>query len=257
MGPGPEARAGSLTGPVAKSDFLAWATNHAGTFLNFNGLLSGGSLQRQWLGRYGVVFGTTSDAEGHPLPEPTPVVVSANYAYNLGRLTLVGSPCKGCYDETSCDYAINFAKPQRWAGLQRYWRGPTLTRFLAADGDVLAEFEGEGFHGWLSDAADPDTWVARIEISGHTRNGKREVGYSDDLVFGTNAIPRILPYLSLRSTSGAVLDGLQRPRLGVDYRLRSLGDTNEWFVSSGTNAPSGGTNRPGRPARGDLLFDLE
>ena len=250
--------AGSLTGPVAKSDFQSWATNHAGTFLNFNGLLSGSGLEKQWLSRFGVRFATTSDAEGRPLSNPTPVVVSASYAYSLGRLTIVGSPCRGCSDERACDYAVEFARPQRWAGIQRYWRGPTLTRFVAPDGDVLHEAEGEGFHGWLSDADDPDTWVARIEISGRDQNGSRQVGYSDDLTFGTNAIPRVLSYLSLRATSGAVLEGLQRPRRGIDYGIRSLGDTNEWFVGTGTNRSIGmGTNRPARLPKGDLLLDLE
>lgn len=257
LGGADSARAGSLNGPVAKGDFQSWTTNHGGVFLNFNGLLAGGQLYRQWQARYGVSFATTTDATGRPLPTPTPVVVSANYAYNLGRLTLVGSPCRGCFDDHGCDYEIRFVTPQRWAGLQRYWRGPTLTRFIAPNNDVLAEVEGEGFQAWLSEGDSTNTWVARIEISGRDRGGSRQVGYSDDLVYGTNAIPRLLGYLSLRSTSQAVIDGLNRPWLTTDYRVRTVGDTNEFFLQAGTNAPAGGTNgAPGR-LKGDLLIEPE
>ncbi len=251
-------RASSMSGPVARSDFFSWTTNHGGVLLNFNQQLSGAQLQNQLKSRLGVTFVTTSDAQGQRLKEPTPVVVSASYAYSLGRLTIVGSPCKGCFDDRECDYEIRFETPQRWPGLQRYWTGPTITRFVAADGDVLHEFEGEGFHGWLSDADDRDSWVSRIEITGPAQNGSRQVGYSDDLIYGTNTIPRALSYLSLRATSQAVLDGLQRPRFGFNYEVRGLGDTNEWFIATSTNrlAP-GTTNRPFRPASRDLLIDPE
>lgn len=248
----------SMTGPVARNDFFAWTTNHAGTLIHFNQLLSGGQIQNQFRAKSGVTFATTTDAQGQPLKVPTPVVVSSSYAYNLGRLTIVGSPCKGCFDDKECDYEVRFETPQRWAGLQRYWTGPTLTRFLAADGDVLHEFEGEGFHGWLADTEDPDTWVSRIEITGPTRNGSRQVGYSDDLIFGTNAIPRALSYLSIRATSQAVIDGLERPRFTFNTPLGSRTDTNDWILGTPGLLPGGGvggTNRPPRVSNRDFLID--
>lgn len=249
----PASRAGSLHGEIARSDFHSWATNHGGVFLNFNALLAGTQILNQWESRYGVTFATTAGPDGRPLPAGVPVMASASYAYNVGKITIVGTRPRPAYDDKSCSYEVRFVRPQRWAGLQRYWKGPTLTRFLDVKGEILHEFEGEGFVGWFAETADPATWVSRIEITGQERNGARQVGYSDDVIFGTNAIPRALPYLSLRSGNLPVLAPAAAPRFQLDYQARRNGGSNEWLLA--TNAVPLGTNAPA-PASRDLLIDL-
>lgn len=248
-------RAAGLSGEIARSDFRAWSTNHGGTWIHFNQLVTGTALRNQWTNRFGITFATTSDPTGRPLAKPTPVVTSSGYAYNLGRITFVGSPCVGCLDDKSCDYEIRFLKPQRWAGLQRYWKGPTVTRFYASDGDLLHESDGEGFHGWLGDSNDTDFWVSRIEITTRAGDAAREVGYSDDLIFGTNNISRMLPYLSIRTIGPAVANAIPARSFQVDYRARNLGGTNDFLTVTNLIGLPGANN--GKARDSDSLFDVK
>ncbi len=249
------ATAATFNGEIARSDFRSWSTNHAGVWIHFNQLVAGTALGQQWSNRFGVTFATTSDPTGRPLTRRVPVVTSSSYAYSEGRITVVGSPCVGCLDDRACDYEVRFVRPQRWAGLQRYWRGPTLTRFFAADGDLLHEAQGEGFHGWLSDAEDVDFWVSRIQVTTSVTEGARHVGYSDDLIFGTNAISRMLPYLSLRTIGPAVANPIPKRSFQADYRAGILGQTNDFLqITNGAGLLGAPLDRSRST---DLLFDLD
>ena len=247
--------AAALKGEIARSDFRAWSTNFNGVWLHFNQLVSGTSIGNQWSNRYGVVFATVTDPSGKRLAKPTPVVTSSSYAYNLGRITIVGSPCAGCLDDKACDYEIRFVRPQRWAGIQRYWRGPTVTRFIAADGDVLLEAEGEGFHGWMADSEERDFWISRIQITTSPQADAREVGYSDDLIYGTNFVSRLLPFLSLRTMGPPLANPIQKRSFQADYRAGILGETNDFLSLTNELAPGGpsGTSR----SKIDLLLDVD
>lgn len=235
----PASQAGALKGEIARVDFRAWSTNHGGVFLNFNGLLAGTAVRDQWTARHGVRFSTTRAGDGNELPPGAPVFASAQYAYNIGRITLVGSKARGAAADTAAEYEIRFLRPQRWVGLSRLWAGATVTRFYDAQGGLLHVARGEGFHGWLADTGETNTWVGRVEITGEEREGMRQVGHTDDLVFGTQPIPRTLDYLSLREVTAGALDSGAKPRLELDYRVRRGISANEGFVLTNATTVTG------------------
>jgi hypothetical protein len=246
---GPDSQAAALTGEIPKADFRTWSTRHGGVWLDFNDLLAGTPVKDQWAARHGLSFTTTHNPAGQALPPGTPVLASTAHAYNAGRITLVGSSAPPTAEDHNAPYEIRFARPQRWAGIHRHWRGPTLTRFHSPTGDILHEARGEGFQAWISETADTNSWVARIEITGELREDLPQVGHSDDLVFGTQDIPRNLPYLSLRSLSAAISEIGPTPRIALDYRLRRGAITNEAFLST--------NSLPGKDGPDDLGIYLD
>lgn len=228
-----------MTGEIAKSDFRTWTTNHGGVWLHFNNMLSGTLLSDQLQPRHGVAFATLRNDADSKETRDIPVITSSSYAYNLGRVTFVASRAGAAVEEKYSPYEIRFDRPQRWVGIHRYWRGPTLTRFHGPRGDILYEGKGEGFHAWFAETNETNTWISRIEVTGEPREGRLQVGHSDDLIFGTPPIPRRLEYLSIRSISPALDDPGAAARVEVDYTFRSGTGTNDWFLT--TNALPAGT----------------
>jgi len=218
-----------LSGPIARADFRLWAAHQGGTWLDFDALLPGAQLQRQLEARHGVVFNSTAGADGRPLPGGIPVLVTASRALRAGKLAIVGTTIRATLDDAGVTFEIRFAQPQRWAGLERIGSRLARTRFLAPGGELLHEAADEGFHGWLGTAA-TNSWVARIEVTGVEREGTREVGFADDLVFGTSPIPPSTLYLSLRPPPPVELPPLLAPRHRVDYRRGGAKGSSDWLM---------------------------
>ena len=134
---------------------------------------------------HGVSFATIRNEFGNSI---TPVNVYVSTATNRVG-TIVGTPCTGCIDDGRYAYEIAFTQPQRWAGVERQWNSSTITRFFNPAENLLAEVGGTMFIGFVADTDTADNWVQRIEVDGTGPFGQLQVGYTDDLFFGTAAVP--------------------------------------------------------------------
>ena len=181
-----EAWAGLVFGSAARNQFEGFRDGStADTFIDFNSLPGDTNLTTQFSG-LGVTFSSNIYVDGTSFG-PVHVHVSS-FAGRTG--TIVGSPCDGgCTDDGRVGYQVVFASPQRRAGLQRLWNQYTVTRFYNASNLLLAEHVnllGSEFVGFIADGTDPQMdWVSRIQMDGLLNQGVRQVGYSDDLFFGS------------------------------------------------------------------------
>jgi hypothetical protein len=177
--------AASFTGATARNLFNTGAGD---TYIDFESVPADTKLDTELAGM-GVTFASISDVNGNPAG-PYHVQLSSVYNASSFGHTIVGSPCSGCVDDGRVRYEIAFLSPQRNAGLQRIWSSDTITRFYNTDGDLLQEYTGlaSEFVAYFSESENQADWVRRIEIDGVNVGGTRQVGYSDDLYFGTLAV---------------------------------------------------------------------
>lgn len=180
------AKAGLVFGPDARTQFENLQSTFGGEFIDFESLPTGTNLTSQ-LSAQGVSFASNISTSGTPFG-PFHVEVSGAIFGSFGN-TIVGSPCGGCSDDGRVGYELVFSAPQRWAGLLRIWNTSTLIQFFNSEGGLLDEHANSvntEFVGYTADGADPVTdWVSRIQIDTISPNNSRQVGYSDDLFFGT------------------------------------------------------------------------
>jgi hypothetical protein len=174
-------QAASVSGVSGRTLFENYRDTYGGNFIDFTmgvaPMPADRRLDNEFATTLGVTFSTFQSPSFNPLG-PHNVYVS-NFS---GRQnTIVGTPCTSCTDDGRYPYQIEFTNPQRYAGVQRLWNADTRTRFYAPDGTLLFEGLGSDFYGYQADSGDTTTWVQRIEISGINQ----QVGYTDDLIFGT------------------------------------------------------------------------
>ncbi len=172
-----------ISGQPARDAFEQAVAGAGYTKVDFNGYSAGTKLTTQIAG---LSFRTIRDPNGNPISQPV-TVASVGLPARAG--SIVGTPCSGCSDDGRYAYEIVFTTPQRAAGIQRIWNASTITRFFAADGSQLDEFAGSAYVGWIAGEGETERYVKRIEIDGLVLSGSRQVGYSDDLVYGQGAIP--------------------------------------------------------------------
>ncbi len=174
-------------GPDARTMFEGFNNDFGGSFIDFNSLPAGTALDNEFFASDGVSFASTIGTNGVPFSTPHNMVVSIGFPSRAGWI--VGTPFT-CCDDGGVGYDITFATPQRWAGLQRIWNTSTLTRFFDSSDNLLTPEHfntvNSEFVGFVALSDDPANWIARIQIDS---DSTRQVGYSDDLFFGTAAIP--------------------------------------------------------------------
>lgn len=253
--------AGPISGPAAKAQLQGYVTQYGGHFLNFQDR-SVGPLSTEYEASHGVSFFSTIQVDGSPIVPPHNVLVSASFAYATAGLTIVGTPCASwCSDDGQVGFEVRFTSPQRWAGLHRYWYNGARTRFYSPQGTLLHEFDiPNGFLGFIADSEDVNQWVAKIVLDGVEVGGYRQVGYADDLMFGTGAPADPTPQIDLHMFAGITLSGAP----GRTYRLEwvdLLADTNDWHALTNIVLPVspyllidyGSTNSGSRYYRATLL----
>jgi len=184
-------RAAPVAGPSGKAQFEDYRDNYGGNFIDFTHgvapMPTDRRLDSEFTGTLGVTFSTFLNPSLGPLG-PHNVYVSTGNGNSTLANTIVGTPCAGCADDGRYSYQIEFSTPQRYAGVQRIWNTAATTAFYDDIGGLLYSTSisgGSEFHGYLADTTDTSTWVSRIEISGGILEGFRQVGYTDDLFFGT------------------------------------------------------------------------
>lgn len=176
------ASADLISGQPARDLFEAAVVGSGYTKITFDGFAANTKITTQIAD---LSFRTIRDPNGNPIGG-----VGVNVSGFPGRVgSIVGTPCSGCSDDGRYAYDVTFASPQRAAGIQRIWNASTITRFFNADGVKIGEFAGSAYVGWFGEDGDLSTYVKRIEIDGVVWSGSRQVGYSDDLIYGLGAIP--------------------------------------------------------------------
>ena len=173
--------AAGLVGVDVKTAFTAEATAN-GTVEDFD--LPNGTRFNSLATTPGVTYESNITISGNPT-SGLPVTTSF-FPERAG--TIVGTPFATGSDDGRMGYQIVFDSAQRWAGIQRYWSPFTVTQFYDENDDLLFEFTGEAtpFVAFIADSANTNDWVKRIQIDGRPDQGTRQVGYSDDLMFGTS-----------------------------------------------------------------------
>lgn len=178
------AQAVFLSGPDARAAFDDLVANYGATLIDFESFAAGTNLTSQVSG---LSFESVISPYDAALIPPEHVEVSNAYFGTYGR-TIVGSYAPAAADDGRVVYQIVFATPQRAAGILRIW-GNTLTTFYTESGTAIYTGEGSGYHGVMIESDDTADWVKRIYCDGLVPSQyNRQVGYSDDLIYG-DAIP--------------------------------------------------------------------
>jgi hypothetical protein len=174
---------GPVMGPEARVQFEGYAIAYGDSIIEFENLSVGTALDDELQSAYGVTFASTRSTVGVPFTEPHNVVV-ASFG---GSHTVIGTPGPGGGPDGRVGYEIRFDVPQQRVALQRLWSEDTATRFYDAAGMLLHELTGVAnpFVGYLGDPYDTATWIKTIEVDTRVVSGMRQVGYSDDLFFGS------------------------------------------------------------------------
>ena len=187
-------------GLAARAEFESYRTIFEMDFIDFESV-SIGAINTALQPSYGVTFFSTIATNGTAIIPPHNAYVSAASVNGDTSRKLVGTPFVFGSDDGRVGYEIRFDSPQSIVGLERNWQtGNALTRFYNSEGTLLATHANTTnieFVGWIADFNDPLTWVSRIGIDGLSQSGTRQVGYTDDLFFGTFAIPEPSTYALL------------------------------------------------------------
>lgn len=194
--------------PTVHAEFTGFATNDAafrdlfineatvnqtGTYVNFDGIA--GTRFSTLAGAPGATFESNITTSGSPtsgLP-----VYASTFSDRLG--TIVGTPFSSGTDDGRMGYQVLFSTPQQYAGIQRNWNSSSVTQFYNSEDELLYEFTGLSVYyaGYTGDPNDQSQWVSRIQMDGNLLSGVRQVGYSDDLVYGIStsfAVPEPSTY---------------------------------------------------------------
>jgi hypothetical protein len=189
--------AGSMDGPAAQTQFDSWVTNLGGTHEDYESLSVGYLSSRNGVNYRSIEF------VGSNLTN-VPMRVDFWNGTSTTERDIVGIPCATCSDDGRTVYQMTFDNPQRWAGVVRHWSNQLgITQFYNANGLLLNQFgpgsgsvSGNYFIGYLSDTDDTTYWVTRIVIDGIPNPSTpsypyKQVGYTNDLYFGTASIPTV------------------------------------------------------------------
>jgi hypothetical protein len=128
-----------------------------------------------------------------------PSVVSVDYPVSVIPFDFVTSTPSGTHElmgtrsasglpDGQSRYEIRFSVPQRRAAVQRDWNTNSLTRFYNSNGNLLGEHQNtvnREFVGYIATNGEDDSRVSRIEIDGLSAGGGYQVGFTDDLFFGS------------------------------------------------------------------------
>jgi hypothetical protein len=212
-----------MSGTNSKALFLGYVSKLGDRLMDFQNLTVGTALENNLVAEK-VRFASVRQADGSAITPPHNALVGSFHGNNA----MVGTPYRGGSDDGQIAYEVRFTEPQRRAGLQRLWYNAyALTRFFAWDGALLHQFSGHGFVAFNCTGTDTNTWVGRIEMDGVVFADVRQVGYADDLIYGTAPVPDPTPSLQLQFYAGILLSGETGRTYTLEY-ANQAGDTNDW-----------------------------
>lgn len=188
---GPPPMLGIVHGQDAIERFALYRDFLGDTLVDFNNL--GNGPVRQIVAN-GETLTLKTFAKRYPPPEISvdyPVCVCPLYGVNppSGTNELMGSGASYGAPDGQNPYEIVFTSPQHRVAVMRRWNTNSLTRFYASDGRLLGEHKNTTNHefvGWVGNPGDEGTWVKRVVIDGLAQSGTYQVGFTDDLHFGSH-----------------------------------------------------------------------
>lgn len=180
------AHADLVFGEGSRAIFEDFRDNYNDQFIDFDSVPSGplSSLP-------GVTFKTTYNRFGADGPVDLPVAVLPWNFVTSAPTAIIGvrTGAPSYIPDGQNRYEMVFDTPQLRVGMQRNWTTASLTRFYSGD-TLLATHQntiGNEFVGYLSDSENPADWVTRVEMDGQSVSGVFQVGYTDDVFFGSIA----------------------------------------------------------------------
>ncbi len=178
------ATAMTVTGASARALFDDAVANKGYTLQDFESFASNQKLRTQIAG---LTFQSHKGTTGGALNGP----VNVSTRGPGGTKQIVGTFSDFSSDDGRVGYQISFATPQAAVGIERNWNSGVMTRWFDTTGALLAELPGTvGYQGYVVPKTDPDSkLISRIELDAIMPAATRQVGYSDDLIYGTTRIP--------------------------------------------------------------------
>lgn len=223
-------------GPEALDLFVSLQDLLGDTLIDFNNLPAGPLSQIELPDGGALTFRTTE--KRYPLPPVSvdlPVAVSSIDAAS-GTMEIMGASSTSGNRDGQHRYEIVFPEPQHRVGIKRNWNNNSLTRFYNRDGELLAEHQNVQFHefvGWIGDPDEEATWVARLELDG-LYAGSYQVGYSDDLRFGSNLPDRRSMRIRQITVSPSMEITVQWEPDQVNHAFEFSHDLVNWEIADGT-----------------------
>ena len=186
-----------LYGLPARSAFDSYLVTYELKFVDFESIALG-SINLNLQPTLGVTFFSTISTFGVPISSPHNAYLSGASVNGDTSHKLVGTPYVNGSDDGRVGYEIRFDTPQNIAGVERNWNTGAVTNFYNSSGSLLASHTnttGIEFVGYIGNFNDPATWVAKIQLDTNQPSNARQVGYTDDLIFGIAAIPEPATYV--------------------------------------------------------------
>ncbi|MEX0325085.1 MAG: hypothetical protein AB3N33_03240 [Puniceicoccaceae bacterium] len=187
---GPPDKLGIVHGQDAVDRFTLYREFLGDTLVDFNDLANGPVRQ---IAAGGETLTLKTLERRYPPPIVVvdyPVCVVPLYGVNppSGTNELMGSGASYGAPDGQNPYEIVFTNPQHRVAVMRRWNTHSLTRFYAEDGSLLGEHQNTANHefvGWVGDPGDERTWVKRVLMEGLPVSNTYQVGFTDDLHFGS------------------------------------------------------------------------
>ncbi len=177
-------------GSVAQTDFQNYLTTYELNSLDFENV-SVGSLKQELQSSLGISFYSTINTGGGVISVPHNAHVSTANVNGNTTHKLVGTPSSNGSDDGRVGYEIRFDTPQSVVGLVRNWNTSAKTSFYNSSGTLLGTHTnttGLEFVGFLANYNDSSTWVSKVLFDTTASSSARQVGYTDDIIWGTAAI---------------------------------------------------------------------
>lgn len=198
------APAAIVSGVAARSQFESMHALNGGTFEDFEAY-KGQLLTTQLPG---LTMATT--LQRYPSVATVSLAVAVlPYGFLQAPSGFLAPLRSGNVPDGQSRWEITFDTPQRWTGLVRYFNTNSLTSFYAGS-TLLGTHQNAAnseFVGYVAESADPGTWVTRIVMDGNNAGGSYQVGYGDDLFYGT-VVPE--PSVVLLAALGLAAFGRRR-----------------------------------------------
>ena len=177
-------------GSIAQADFQTYLSTYELNFLDFENVNTG-SLKQELQASLKISFYSTINTSGGVISAPHNAhISSANVNGDTSR-KLVGTPSTGGSEDGRVGYVLEFDTPQSIVGLVRNWTTDASTSFYNSSGTLLGTHTnttGLEFVGFLADYNDSSTWVSKVLFNTVASSSSRQVGYTDDIIWGIAAI---------------------------------------------------------------------
>lgn len=193
-------------GSIAQSNFQTYLSTYELNSLDFENV-SIGSLKQELQTSLGVSFYSTINTSGGVISVPHNAYVSSSSVNGDTSHKLVGTPFSSGSDDGRVGYVMEFDTPQSIVGLVRNWNTSANTSFYNSTGTLLGTHTNTSnleFVGFMADYNDSATWVSKVVFNTVAAASARQVGYTDNIIWGIAAIPEPSTYVQMALGLGLI-----------------------------------------------------